>query len=492
MAQSSNFSPILDLETVKKRAIVGVVSLTLRRIALQVITLISINIILPNIFPPETGVIGIFNLAAAVIAFFSFFSDIGLAASLIQKKDDITHEDLKTTFTIQQILVGLITLLIFIGAPQIASFYKLNEAGMWLIRALAVGFLFSSLKNIPSVILERELRFNPLVAVEIAETLTFNVVLLTLAFLNFGIYSFVFATLARALLGTVLLYIIAPWKVGLGISKVAAKGLLNFGVPYQANNLLALLKDRVVPLFVAKVVGPVGLSYITLAQNFAFLPLEVMNIIIRVTFPAFSRLQDHEDELKSAIEKSLFATTLFLYPALFGMLALAPFLLTYVIPKWTSALPSLYLFSLSTFWASISTPFTNIFNATGRVKLTLKLMILWTILTWILTPPLTIKFGFNGVGMASAIISFTSLITVYLMKKVVKINLLGSIWQPFSISVFMGITVYIFARFYVSNIFTLILAIIFGAVVYFLTFFIFAKEKLLVEVKRVINGIKKT
>jgi len=483
----------IDLATVKKRAIVGIASLTIRRIALQAITFISINLILARIYPPETGIIGIFNLGNAIIAFFAFFSDIGLAASIIQKKEDVTHEDLKTTFTIQQILVGILTLIIFFGAPTVASYYKLDLAGVWLIRALGLAFFLTSLKVIPSVLLERELRFQPLVGVEIAETAIFNIILLSLAFLNFGLYSFTFAALARSLSGTIMLYLIAPWRIGVGISRKAARGLLSFGIPYQVNALLALLKDRIVPLFVAKVVGTVGLSYITWAQAIAFLPLEVMNIIIRVTFPAYSRLQDNKEELKVAIEKSLFATTLFLYPALFGLLALAHSLVTQVVStKWQPALPSLYLFSFSTFWASISTTFTNVFNATGHIKLTLKLMIFWTILTWVLTPPLTIFFGFNGVAIASALISFSSIITIYLMRRVVPVDLLGSIWQPLAVSAAMGFFVFVFARLFVVNIVTLLMAIIFGAVIYFAMMFLLAKEKLIVELKRVLHAIQKS
>jgi O-antigen/teichoic acid export membrane protein len=483
----------LDLDTVKKRAIVGVVSLTLRRIALQAITFLSINIILARIYPPETGILGIFNLANAVIAFFAFFSDIGLAASLIQKKGDVTNEDLKTTFTIQQFLVGSIAIIIFLAAPQIASSYKLDASGMWLIRALGIAFLFSSLKVIPSVLLERELRFNPLVGVEIAETLIFNIILLSLAFLDFGIYSFTFAVLGRAFSGTILIYIIAPWRIRVGVSKSSIKSLLTFGLPYQLNTFLALLKDRIVPLFVAGVVGTVGLSYITWAQTIAFLPLEIMNIIIRVTFPAFSRLQENREELRKAVEKSLFATTLFLYPALFGMLALAPFLVEYIVkPKWQPALTSVYLFSFSTFWATLSTPFTNVFNAVGKIKLTFRLMVMWTALTWILTPILTIRYGFNGVAIASALISFTSIVTIYLVKKTVNISILANIWQPLVVSISMGIFVYVFSYFFVQNIPTFFLAIIVGAVFYFLVFMLLAKEKLLVEIRRVINGIQKS
>lgn len=93
----------LSYTEIKKRVVSSFMSLTVRQIILRAIAFVSLNIILAKILPVET--LGIFNIATAVITFFAFFSDVGLAASLIQKKEEVTHEDIKTVFTIQQFLL---------------------------------------------------------------------------------------------------------------------------------------------------------------------------------------------------------------------------------------------------------------------------------------------------------------------------------------------------------------------------------------------------
>lgn len=480
----------IDIATIKKRAVSAFFSLTFRRIALQTIRFTAINLVLARIYPPETGIIGIFNLGTAILGFLSYFSDIGLAASLIQKKEKVTREDLTTTFTIQEILIGISSAFAFFAAPQIANFYNLDQAGIWFIRALAASFFITSFKVIPSVLLERNLNFKPLVAVEVLEAIVFSGILLVLAFQGYGLWSFSAAAVVQSIFGTFALFALAPWKVGLGISKEAAHGLLSFGIPFQANTFLALVKDRLVPIFVAKVVGATGLSFITWAQALAFLPLEVMNIIIRITFPAYSRLQENREELKVAIEKSLFATTLFLYPLLFGLLALAPAVVEHVVSsKWAPALPSLYLFSLSTFWASISTTFTNALNAIGQIRVTLKLMILWTILTWIFTPIFVLAFGFVGVAMASAIISFTSIISIIALKKFVPVSVIFSIRYPLLASIIMGILVYVLGRIFVTNIFSLLILVFLGGIFYFSLIFLLDREGTLKELRGVLSAI---
>lgn len=477
----------LTLPEIKRRILSSFMSLTARQIALRAISFVTLNLILARILPVE--ILGVFNIATAVITFFAFFSDIGLAASLIQKKDEVTESDIKTVFTIQQVIVATLSLIIIFGAPLISSFYSLDESDIWLIRVLGISFFLSSLKVVPSVLLERQLKFQPLVMVEIIETLVFNALLIILVISNFGIWSFSLAAISRGISGTVLIYLLAPAQVGFRIDKQAARELLIFGIPYQTNSLLAMLKDRLVPLVIARMVGPVGIGYITWSQALAFLPLEIMNVVIRITFPAYSRLQDNKEVLGRAVEKSLFVTSLMVYPILFGLGAILPSLVTFVVsPKWQPAVNSFYLFAFSTFWAVISTTFTNTLNATGYIKTTLKLMIMWTVLTWVITPILVFLYGFIGVGIASFIISFTSVITIVLVKKILTIKVFDAIFLPTLASLVMAVIVYFFAQVFVRNIFTLSLAICLGAIIYSLLILLFKKELVLQNLRSLKNA----
>jgi len=477
---------VIPLKEIKNRVVKSFMSLTARQIALRVISFISLNVILAKVLPVET--LGIFNIATAVITFFAFFSDIGLAASLIQKKEAVTDADIKTVFTIQQLIITTLSLVIILSAPFIGDFYALNEDGVWLVRVLGVAFFLSSLKVVPAVLLERELKFQPLVVVEIVETLTFNTLLVLAVFQGLGLWSFSIAALFRGVIGTVLIYILAPAKVGFRIEKAAALKLLSFGIPFQLNSILALLKDRLVPLVIARMVGPVGIGYITWSQALAFLPLEVMNIIIRITFPAFSRMQDDKQSLSKAIEKSLFATSLLVYPVLFGLAAILPSLVLYVVsPKWQPAVSSFYLFAFSTFWAVISTTFTNVLNAVGCIRVTLKLMVFWTVLTWVLTPILVIFYGFTGVALASFLISFTSVITVVLIKRFIKVRVLEAIYLPTLSSMIMGVSVYLFANNFVRGWEALIPTVALGVIIYSVLTLLLGKERVYTELKSLRN-----
>ncbi|MBI3984705.1 MAG: polysaccharide biosynthesis protein [Candidatus Levybacteria bacterium] len=468
----------LDTARVTKKSIHGVFALTTRTFFIQIVTFIS-NLLLTIYLAPE--VFGIFFVVSAAIAFLSYFSDIGLAAALIQKKENITQDDLKTTFTIQQILVLTVVLIALLSSGIIGRFYNLTSDGILLFQALSVSFFLSSLKTIPSIILERNLDFKKLVIPQIVETLFFNVVAVVLAIQGFGVASFTYAVLARGLTGLITMYLISPWRISVGITKQSARRLLSFGFPFQLNSFLALVKDDLLIVYLGKVLPLAQVGYIGFAQKWALMPLRlIMDNVIRITFPSFSRLQDEKEVLSKAIEKSIFAACFLIFPALTGLVILSPYFIN-LIPKyikWEPALLSLFFFSINAALSSVSTPLTNALNAIGKIKTTLYLMIFWTISTWVLTPFLIIKIGFNGVAIASAIISLSVVLVVILVKRYISFNIKSAVFYPILSSSVMGVVLYFLASVIASSLLGVFVCILFSAMLYFLVSFILAKEQI--------------
>ncbi len=419
----------IDIATLKKRSIVGIVALTTRTFLLQVIaftaTFLLTLLLTPSIF-------GVYYVVSAVISFLGYFSDIGLAAALVQKKEPLTDEDLTTTFTIQQSLVVVLVIISFAGSAWVAQFYHLNDAGLWLFRALIVSFFLSSLKTIPSILMERELQFDKLVIPTIAETLGFYIVTVYLAWRGFGITSFTWGVLARGVIGLVSIYIIRPWRMSLGFSKDVLHRLLRFGIPFQMNSFLALLKDDLFTIFLGKVLPFAQVGYIGWAKKWAEVPLRlIMDSIIRVTFPAFARMQHDVNLLRKAIEKTIYGLALTMLPISMGlMFFVGP--MVEIIPKyakWNPALVSFYFFVVAAAMAGMTTPLTNALNAVGKIKTTLFFMVLWTVLTWTLAVTGIKLFGYNGFAIALCIISFTIVWVLREVKKIVSFSFWAQIWS---------------------------------------------------------------
>lgn len=480
----------LDIAAVTKRSIRGVFALTSRTFIIQLVGFAS-NLLLTIFLSPS--VFGVYFVVSAAIAFLSYFSDIGLAAALIQKKEQITEDDLKTTFTIQQILVVSVVAIALLSSSFVSSFYHLQGEEILLFQALAISFFLSSLKTIPSILMERELRFEKLVIPQIVEVLFFNVTAVFLAWKGFGVTAFTVAVLARGLSGLIAIYIINPWRIRLGLSKDVARKLLSFGIPFQANSFLGLIKDDLFVAYLGKALPIAQVGYIGFAQKWAYMPLRlIMDNVIRITFPSFSRLQNEKDVLKKAIEKAIFASCFIIFPALTGLVILSTHFVEFIprYEKWEPAIISLFFFAVNAAFSSISTPLTNALNAIGKIKVTLYLMVFWTVATWVLTPIFIAIYGFNGVAIASALISLSIVGVVIITKRYINFSVLSTVTVPIISTAIMGVVVYFFNLYFVRGLMTLGAAIIVGVLIYFVTSIIIAKEQIISDIQMVRDNLK--
>lgn len=460
-----------EVLAVKDKIVRGVFALTTRTFILQIIAFIS-TFILTILLSPS--IFGVFFLVSAVISFLAYFSDIGLAAALIQKSSEPRNDELATVFTIQQILVGTIVVIFVFLSPIIAGFFNLNNDGLFLLQALLVSFFLSSLKTIPSILLERKLEFKLLIVPQILETLSFYLVAIILALNGKGIASFAWAAIARGVIGVISIYVISPWRISIGISFQAFRELITFGLPFQANSILALIKDDLMTIFLGKILPLSQVGYIGWAKKWAEVPLRlIMDSVIRVTFPAYARLQKDQKILGRAIEKSLFFLALLTFPATALLIIfIKPFI--FIIPKyikWEPALSSFYFFAVASLAAVFSSPLVNALNAIGKIRITLVLMIMWTVLTWFLVPFFVLIRGFNGVAFAAFIISFTSFLPLIVMKHYVKFQIIKLTYKPFIATLVMILFTYPFLIYFQSFtivIITFILAVsIYAFFIYF-------------------------
>lgn len=428
-----------SVHEIKRKTVSGALSYMIRTTALYGIGLAASAVLAAYLSVQDFGIYGV---VTQIIGLLTFLSDIGLASALIQKKDEPTTAEYRTVFTVQQILswgIFLITCGVF--ASGIIE-PKVGREGAIVLLALGFSFPLASLKTIPSVMLERKLDFSKLVFPQIVEQLVYNGLLVFFAMKGYGVSSYTTAVLARSVIGVITMYIIQRWPIGLSMDRKALKEMIGMGVKFQLNDFLARIKDQLFYLVLGLFLPLREFGYISFAKQWSTMPyqLTVQNVIA-ITFPTYSRLQHDKGLLKKAIEKTLFFISLLIFPMLVGMCVLI-IPLTQLITKyqkWQPALLTFALFTLSIGWGAISTPLTNTLSAIGKINTTLRLMVMWTILTWVLTPIGIYFFGFNGVAGAAMVISFTSVLPIYYVKKIVDIHVWDQVWRQLVAAGVMGI-----------------------------------------------------
>jgi O-antigen/teichoic acid export membrane protein len=477
----------INLDTIKKRAVRGIALLTGRTLLLNIISFLAQGLLWIFISPSEFGV---FLMVSAIVNFLSYFADIGLGAALIQKKERPKSADFDTVFIVQEVLVLTVVIILFALSPFIAKSRSLSHEGLMLLYALNISFFLASLKNIPSIILERRLEYGKFVIPQVLENLVYSVSIVYFAWKGFGITSFTYSVLIRGVTGLVAIYFLQPWFPRFGFSKESLKGLLKFGIPYQLNSFLATLKDDGMTIVLGGVLGSFGLGILGTAQKLAQYPLRFfMDNVNKVTFPAFSRMQDDKNDLARSLTRSIFFICALVFPSLVGLAVLFPVLVEGIpkYGKWSPAYVPLLFLSINSMWAASTTQLTNTLASIGRIKTVLKLMIMWTVLTWVLVPVFSHHWGVNGASFAFGLVGSSSFVAFLMVKKIINWSVKDSVVKPLAAALLMGVVLYFGKNLFLYNFFSVMILTLLGSFVYGGVLFLLVGDSLIGDVKKVIS-----
>lgn len=343
--------------------------------------------------------------------------------------------------------------------------------------------------------LERKLEFGKFVIPQVLENMVYSVFVVFFAWRGFGITSFTYSVLIRGVVGVVAIYLLNPWKPGFSFSLNSFKALIKFGIPYQLNNFLATLKDDGMTIVLGGILGPAGVGILGTAQKLAQYPLRFfMDNVTKVTFPAFSRMQEDRDELQRTLTRSIFFICALAFPALVGLVVVFPNIIA-LIPKyakWSPAFIPLILLSVNSFWAAATTQLTNFLNSVGKIKTTFKLMIMWTLLTWALVPVFSRFWGVNGAAWAYLVISLSSIVVFFIVKKFINWNIFHSVISPLISSLVMGLVILVVRSAIPSDRYSSLATVIFsGVTAYFFCLYLLVGKSLIWDVKKTLQTIFK-
>lgn len=218
----------------------------------------------------------------------------------------------------------------------------------------------------------------------------------------------------------------SAWVPRFSLHIPSLRELLSFGLPFQANSFLALIKDELMVIFLGRTLGFQGLAEIMWAKKWAEAPIRIiMDNVSKILFPVLSRLQDNKDTLQRTVTATIWLQTLILGPVILAVGVGMPIFIQLVpqYQKWQNALPILYVFCASAFLSTLSTPFMNIFNALNKPKVPFYFMVFWTASTWILTPWFIREFGPIGFAYVQLLLSCSFVAVIYYSRKFLHLNL---------------------------------------------------------------------
>lgn len=398
-AQAATDAAAATTTMYERRAFLGGMALLVRTAVAQLIILGGQVVLARRLSASEFGAFAMIQFALTAL---TVFGDGGLGGALIQKKEVPTQRELSSVFFVQLGLGALVVALAFIVGPGLQRLWPdLPEGTPWIVLALAMNFVMTSLRVVPMLLMERELRFVRVAILDTVNSIAFYLVASVLALRGYGIWALCWGVFAQGVLSFVGANLLRPWLPSFVFDAARVRTLLAFGVPFQSRNALGIVMGAVIPVVGGTMLGSQAVGRLNWAHQNGFFPLTFVDIIARVSFPLYSRLRDQEGALQAALERSVrlcTAISLFIATMFIG---LAPQLTEIIFSsEWLPAVPLLRIYAGAIAFGMLVNVLSPALDAVGKPRVAAFQVTVVAVCTWVVVPFATQQWGIVGFAVA--------------------------------------------------------------------------------------------
>ncbi len=384
--------PRLDVD----RVFSGLRWLAVGQVAGQVVRF-AVSVALARLLVPED--FGLLTMAGVFTALAGLFSTLGAGPAIVQQRD-VSPALLRSLATLGFVVGATLSVALALASGRIADFYGDPRVAP-ILAALGMTFVLTSIGIVPEGLLQRDLKFNRLVSIDLAVLAVNAGLSVGLALAGLQVWALVVANLAAAALRSLLLVVSSPWRPRPGFDRDALRGVVGFGASIMAFNLTQYLSRNSDRLIIGRALGPIELGFYDYGYRFYMYPLEsVTMVLIGIMFPAFARIQDDAEQLGRAFLRANGAIALITFPMVTGLGILAdPFVRVVLGPQWARVIPLIQILAPVGLLQSIGATPGQLFLARGKAGLRFWWSVVYTTL---IVAAFLVGVPWGIIGMASA------------------------------------------------------------------------------------------
>ena len=419
------------------------------------------TILIANLFRLED--LGLLSICYMLISLLSQFSESGLQNALIQKKDEITREYLDTTWVVG-ILRGIaLSLILFFVAPFFVTLIDKTPLAeistekiplaVSIIRVIGLCFVIQGFRNIGTIFFQKDLRFHKVFYLSVIGTL-FDFVLTVILVLVFrSIWGVIISRVAVSLITCVFSFILSPYRPRFRFHPAKAMELWKFGKWIYGQQIINYILTEGDDFFVLFYLGLPSLALYRHAFRFACIPAtHITNIISRISFPAYAKIQNDIPRLKEAYLKVLRITSLSSIPIAFLIFILCPDFVHLTLPeRMYPIIPVMQILAFKGLIKSIGSTRGPLFRALGKPQIAWHLHLLRLVILGCSIYPLTKMWGIAGTAIATVTLNVViGPLGVLITKRLLKCTFMDTLrmgFLPFLASAAMLAWIAIFKKF---------------------------------------------
>jgi len=434
-------------------------------------------VILARLLSPEA--FGLLGIALLTLAALNQFSRLGFDEALIQYEEENVDKYLNTAWLMKIIRGAVLAAVAFVAAPYLAVFFGEAQAEP-LIRILGVSPLILGLQNPAVMYFQKNLNFHREFAYQVGGRVVDFAVATVIAFVFQSVWALAIGIVAMNLTKFVLSYAIHEYRPKVEFNLEHGKEMFGFGKWMLASAVLVFLYRQGDDAFVGWFFAASALGFYQMSYRFSNAPAtEITQVISRVAFPTFSKVQNDVERLRDGYFRAVQLSSVIAFPMAAGIAAVTPQFVKVVLgDQWVPIIPLMQVLAISGGLRAFAANSGSVFKAVGRPDHDVRLQALKTVTIALTIYPAAEYFGVLGVAfviLGSALIMQPLLI--YILLPLVE----GEFWElaeylfyPMFASLVMALIVSGLDRYLLSTtgILELIFLIISGAITYIILMYI--------------------
>lgn len=367
-------------------------------------------IVLANLLSPAD--FGLFGIALLLMSLVEVATEGGLSLALVQRRA-ASHVHLDTVF-VTQIVRGLVTAaILYLAAPNIAAFFESSPATE-VIRVVALVVVARCLVNPAMILFNRSIDFRRVSLIPILEATVGLGAGIPAAYYFRDVRALLISFVAAQLAATIASWLFATYRPRLRFSRGAFVDLLSFGKWAGAANLLHFVLANIDDVLVGKVLGSTPLGLYQTAFRISNLPAtQITHTISSVTLPAYSSIQDDEEQVTQLFLKVLSVTASISLPVGVALIVSAHDAFEILLgPQWGSAISTFQILCAFGIVRSLTATFGPVFQAVNRPDIVTKLSFLQLVILGGVLLPLMSSYGLVGAGLGVSLANAGALLVL--------------------------------------------------------------------------------
>jgi O-antigen/teichoic acid export membrane protein len=313
---------------------------------------------------------GLFDTAMVPYRFLDSVRSYGVGPALIYERE-IDRGTADTAWTVNMLFALGVTAIAQLLAHPVALYYRRPEVEP-ILRVLSIAYVFASAGSVHFFLLLRRRDFQARSMPAIGQVLAAGIIALLFAFWGFGVGTFVARELSSVIMGSVLLWVVFPYRPHIRLIPEIAWRLMRYGI-WVGVGLTVLYLSQNADLFIgARVIrSNRDIGFYSTSWSLSFIAAGVFTTVATtMVFPSLSRLREDRAALQETLLRALRQIGLVVFPSAALLAVVAPVIIVPLLgEKWAAYRSSYIVLSLLAIYGGNRTMLLSFFEGYKAVGL---------------------------------------------------------------------------------------------------------------------------